>query len=439
LVTVVKSAGRRHRPFGQLPDGLPFERLVPRMNVLHEASAETLGVRGPTRAVTRLAAGCWTAGWLAVAGSLGSQANRYGWRVTTIVFITIWMLVGVTALIAIAWAAAGLPERITVTGQELRVRRGVGPFGRTLCFDGAEVRALRVLAAASPLAATYRAILSFWDRGAGRLGLDVGGRTYAFAPCIDDATAMSVLARIAAHLPGALVQPSDIEPETPYSRRRQPGWVTHVTAWVLIAPILIPLRTAITDLPICTSGAFGGPYYPIDVSRLDRTGRIVLAPFGDFPPSVARNLAAHFANRYGLDVVVASPLALPHDAWDANRGQVDSEVLLGTLASAYPVTSRRTIVIGLTNADMFNSGVGWQYAFSNRREPRFAVVSPVRMDRGCMGFPAAESTVMARLRKMVGKNIGVLFFRLPLSGHPRSMMYRSIGGPQELDTMLEEF
>jgi hypothetical protein len=46
--------------------------------------------------------------------------------------------------------------------------------------------------------------------------------------------------------------------------------------------------------------------------------------------------------------------------------------------------------------------------------------------------------VLARLRKMVGKNIGVLFFRLPLSDHPRSMMYGSIGGPQELDTMLEE-
>lgn len=52
---------------------------------------------------------------------------------------------------------------------------------------------------------------------------------------------------------------------------------------------------------------------------------------------------------------------------------------------------------------------------------------------------AADATVLARLRKMVGKNIGVLFFRLPLSDDPRSMMYGSIGGPQELDTMLEEF
>ena len=83
--------------------------------------------------------------------------------------------------------------------------------------------------------------------------------------------------------------------------------------------------------------------------------------------------------------------------------------------------------------------MSWQYAFSNRLPPRFAVVSPVHMDRGCLGFRAADATMLIRLRKMVGKNIGVLFFRLPLSDHPRSMMYRSIGGPQELDTMLEEF
>ena len=406
------------------------------MDVFHKASLEILELRGRTLAVTRLAAAFWTVGWLTTAGATVSQAIRYGWSITQVAFITIWTLVGVTALIAIAWAAAGQPERITVTAQELCVRRGLGPFGRTFRFDATAVRALRVLAPASPVVANYQAIRAFWDRGAGRLGFDVAGRTYAFAPCVDDATALSALARIAAHLHAALVQPSDAEQE---SLRLRPGWITHVTGWVMVAAILIPLRVAIMDMPICTRGAFGGTYYPIDVSRVHRTGHIVLAPFGEFPVSVAQHVAVHFASKYGLDVMVASPIALPHDAWNATRGQVDSEVLLGTLASTYRVSSVRTIVIGLTNLDMFNSGVGWQYAFSNRLEPRFAVVSPVRMDRGCMGFPAAETTVMARLRKMVGKNIGVLFFGLPLSDHPRSMMYRSIGGPQELDTMLEEF
>ena len=98
------------------------------------------------------------------------------------------------------------------------------------------------------------------------------------------------------------------------------------------------------------------------------------------------------------------------------------------------------MVIGLTTADIFIPSVNWTYAFSNRRPPRLAVVSPARMDRGCMGIGRASADrQMARLRKMVGKNIGALVYGLPLSGHPRSMMYAWVGGPQELDMMTEDF
>lgn len=66
-------------------------------------------------------------------------------------------------------------------------------------------------------------------------------------------------------------------------------------------------------------------------------------------------------------------------------------------------------VVGLTDVDMFIPDVSWRYAFSKREPPRFAVVSTARMDRGCMGIVRASSGIqMARLRKMVGKNIGVL-------------------------------
>lgn len=409
------------------------------MQVFHDAAAERLELRGRPLAMARLAAGLWTAGWLVLAASLSSQAMRYGWSTADVVFLTLWTLLGIVALIAIGWGAAGHPERIQVNGQELRVSRRLGPFGRTLRFTGGDIRALRVLPSVAPPVATYRAVCAFWDRGAGRIGFDVGGRTYAFAPHLDDRATEAVLARIAAHLPSARVEPSEVDSGSRHSRRLRPGWVTHATTWVMVGAVMGPLRLAVTDMPICTGGAFGGTYVALDVSRQDRTGRIVLAPFGDFPGGVARDIADHFASKYRLDVVVAAPLALPREAWDASRGQVDSEVLLRTLERAYPPAGVRTIVIGLTNQDMFNSGMSWQYAFSNRLPPRFAVVSPVHMDRGCLGFRADDATMLVRLRKMVGKNIGVLFFRLPLSDDPRSMMYRAIGGPQELDTMVEEF
>jgi hypothetical protein len=52
---------------------------------------------------------------------------------------------------------------------------------------------------------------------------------------------------------------------------------------------------------------------------------------------------------------------------------------------------------------------------------------------------ADDDRIMARLRKMVGKNIGILYFGLAMSADPASMLYSNIGGPQELDAMSELF
>ena len=69
-----------------------------------------------------------------------------------------------------------------------------------------------------------------------------------------------------------------------------------------------------------------------------------------------------------------------------------------------------------------------------------AVVSPARMDRGCMGlFQADDDRIMARLRKTVRKNLGLLYFGLRMSADPASMVYGNIGGPQELDAMSEVY
>jgi hypothetical protein len=43
------------------------------------------------------------------------------------------------------------------------------------------------------------------------------------------------------------------------------------------------------------------------------------------------------------------------------------------------------------------------------------------------------------LRKMVTKNIGVLYYHLPQSNNPQSVLYQNVGGISELDYMGEEF
>jgi hypothetical protein len=40
---------------------------------------------------------------------------------------------------------------------------------------------------------------------------------------------------------------------------------------------------------------------------------------------------------------------------------------------------------------------------------------------------------------MVAKNIGVIYYGLPVSDNPRSVLYAKIGGVDELDVMTEYF
>ena len=54
-------------------------------------------------------------------------------------------------------------------------------------------------------------------------------------------------------------------------------------------------------------------------------------------------------------------------------------------------------------------------------------------------WPADDVRLTARLRKMVGKNIGIMYFGLEMSSDPLSMLYANIGGPQELDAMSDRF
>ena len=126
------------------------------------------------------------------------------------------------------------------------------------------------------------------------------------------------------------------------------------------------------------------------------------------------------------------------DAYDPGRRQLNASAVLESMERRY--RDPQAVVIAITHDDMYIPGFSWRYAFSYRAHDRLAVVSTARMERGCLGLlVATEQRRMSRLRKMVGKNIGVLYYGLPLSTDRRSLLYASIGGPQELDVMSEVF
>ena len=46
---------------------------------------------------------------------------------------------------------------------------------------------------------------------------------------------------------------------------------------------------------------------------------------------------------------------------------------------------------------------------------------------------------MQRIQKMITKNLGILYYGLPQSDDPGSVLYKSILGPDDLDRASEDF
>ena len=103
------------------------------------------------------------------------------------------------------------------------------------------------------------------------------------------------------------------------------------------------------------------------------------------------------------------------------------------------VNDPQAVVIGLTSEDIFIQRYDWDFAFSLRQDNRVAVVSMARMDPVNFGEPANEALLNTRLRKMVTKHVGILYFGKSPNTNPRSVLYKDIMGLDDLDAMGEDF
>ncbi len=179
------------------------------------------------------------------------------------------------------------------------------------------------------------------------------------------------------------------------------------------------------------------PRNPIGVPSPPVAASVYLAPVGTYPQTEVDQLVSHYREKLGLQITVLPPVRVPEAAFDRTREQVIAEGLIDALSQTAPaVTDPTAIVIGLTTTDMYIAARDWRYAYSLRAGDRFAVISTARMGDGLF---VDEARRMRRIQKMVTKNLGVLYYRLPQSDDPGSVLYRDILGPQDLDKASEDF
>lgn len=170
--------------------------------------------------------------------------------------------------------------------------------------------------------------------------------------------------------------------------------------------------------------------------------RVYFVPISGFPRGVADELAKYCSERFGLKISVLNEAPIAPDAVNQERQQAVAERVIVGMRNSFPALARdpKAILIGLTPVDIYPGSMNWRFAFGWRiAGARAAVVSSARMNLYYAGEPLPQSSPAIRLRKMVVKDIGILYYGLSQSQNPKSVLYQGIMGIQELDAVGEDF
>jgi hypothetical protein len=174
------------------------------------------------------------------------------------------------------------------------------------------------------------------------------------------------------------------------------------------------------------------------VEDLKGSGRIFLIQIGPHgAPYSLNDLAQWLHSKYALDVQVLPAMDLDHAALDASRAQdfrgaqpqYVAELLYEQMKRAHPdlAADPNVYLIGITESDMYSVYFKWRTTFSQRDGKRAAVLSANGLQDApwkLRGESADEANrhFQARLRRILLKDIAVLYWHLPLNNDPTSLL-----------------
>jgi predicted Zn-dependent protease len=170
--------------------------------------------------------------------------------------------------------------------------------------------------------------------------------------------------------------------------------------------------------------------------------KIYFVPIGEVRSLRLADLVAYYKQRYDLAIRTLTPIGFEPVVVDERRRQLIAEELVELMKRRYPEHARspQAILIGITEGDMhIRQFINWEFALAFRESKRFAVVSSAHMDPVNFGYLPDDELLQTRLRKMITRNIGILYYKLPQKSDRRSVMYGPILGVDDLDSVGEDF
>jgi predicted Zn-dependent protease len=169
--------------------------------------------------------------------------------------------------------------------------------------------------------------------------------------------------------------------------------------------------------------------------------KIYFVPIGSFPSEEIEPLVRYYHEKYKLEITIAKRIPVDPATSDDSRHQLIAEKLAASLRNLSEYANDpNAVLIGFTSEDIYPMSQNWQFAFGWRLgSAGAAVVSTARMSLHYDGEPSGIDLPERRLRKVVTKDIGILYYGLSQSQNPRSVLYSQILGIEELDQVGDDF
>jgi YD repeat-containing protein len=164
-------------------------------------------------------------------------------------------------------------------------------------------------------------------------------------------------------------------------------------------------------------------------------GKLYFVPVGRQAIFV-RSLATYYAEKFGIQIYILPEVKLGPAACVPERNQCIAEEVMGAMTNAYPEIARNpeSVMIALTDEDIFPLKLGWEFTYS-LHSARVGVVSTRRMDPAFWGGPQDPALRLASTRQMLTKYVAMEYFHLPDSFDPTSVMFSPLtpnGGPDDI-------
>lgn len=164
-------------------------------------------------------------------------------------------------------------------------------------------------------------------------------------------------------------------------------------------------------------------------------GKLYFVPVGRQAIFV-RSLAEYYAQKFGTQIYLLPEVKLAPSACVPERNQCIAEAVIGAMANAYSDIARNpeSVMIALTDEDIFPKGLGWNFTYSLHSD-RMGVVSTRRMDPAFWGGPPDNAARLASTKQMLTKYIALEYFHLPESFDPTSVLFSPLtpnDGPDDI-------